>query len=200
MRRFLPWIIALGIILLIGGWLAGRYNSFVDASQGVDQKWADVEVQYQRRVDLVPNLVATVQQGANVERDILTGVTEARSAWAQAQQVGDRSDQIEAANSFDSALSRLLVTVEAYPQLQSIAAFQGLSAQLEGTENRIATARRDFNDAVRTYNSLVQRFPGRLIAGLFGFPPEPFFESEEGSEEAPEVNFGSSSANAASSL
>ncbi len=193
MRKFVPWIVAAAVIVVIGGWAIGSYNSFVDAKQGVDKAWSDVEVQYQRRSDLVPNLVATVQQGANVEREILQNVVEARSAWAQASQAGTREDQIASASSFDSAISRLLVTVEAYPQLKSIEAFAGLSAQLEGTENRIATHRRDFNDAVRVYNGRVQRIPGRLLAGLFGFQPEPFFESDEGTESAPEVNFGSSS-------
>lgn len=198
MRKFLPWLIALGVIVLIGGWMVSSYNSFIDARASVDQAWGDVQVQYQRRSDLIPNLVTIVQQGANVEQSILQGVVEARSAWAQAQQAGTRADQIQAAEGIDSALSRLLVTVEAYPQLQSIQGFRDLQTQVEGTENRIATARRDYNDAVGTYNRRVQRIPARIVAGLFGFDPEPFFEADEGSDQAPVIDFGSS-ANAQSS-
>jgi LemA protein len=116
-------------------------------------------------------------------------VTEARSAWSTAKSLGDRGQQIQAASNFDGALSRLLVTVEAYPQLQATQAFRDLMAQVEGTENRIAVARKDYNDAVFTYNVKVQRFPGILSAKIFGFSAEKPFEAAQGSETAPTVNF-----------
>lgn len=189
LRKFSPWYIVLGIAVLIILWAIASYNGFVTAKGNVDRQWAQVETQYQRRVDLVPNLVSTVKGAANFEQETFRQVTEARSAWAQAKTIGDRSGQITAANSFDSALSRLLVTVEAYPQLQATQAFRDLMTQLEGTENRISVARKDYNDAVFAYNVKVQRFPGLLAATIFGFSPEASFEAQEGADVAPPVNF-----------
>lgn len=189
MRKISPWYIVLGVVVILGLWLVASYNALVTAKGNVDRQWAQVETQYQRRVDLVPNLVSTVKGAANFEQETFLQVTEARSAWAQAKTVGDRSQQIAAASSFDSALSRLLVTVEAYPQLQATQAFRDLMTQLEGTENRIAVARKDFNDSVFSYNVRVQRFPGKLAAMLFGFAPENSFDAAPGSEVAPVVDF-----------
>lgn len=189
MKKFSPWYIVIGIVVIIGIWMVSSYNSFVTAKGNVDKQWAQVETQYQRRVDLVPNLVSTVKGAANFEQSTFTQVTEARSAWAQAKTVGDRGQEIAAAGNFDSALSRLLVTVEAYPQLQATQAFRDLMTQLEGTENRIATARKDYNDAVFAYNVDVQRFPGKLAASIFGFGPEKSFEAQEGADQAPAVDF-----------
>lgn len=186
------WII-LGVIVLVAVWLVGSYNGLVSARAGVDSSWAQVETTYQRRFDLIPNLVSTVKGAANFEQSTLTEVTNARSAWAQAAQNKDRSGQITAAQGLDSSLSRLLVTVEAYPQLQATQAFRDLMTQLEGTENRIATARKDFNDSVMGYNVKVQRFPGNVAAGIFGFNAEKFFDSTPGAENAPTVDFGTSS-------
>jgi LemA protein len=189
MKKISPWFIVLGVIVIVGIWLVSSYNGFVTSKGNVDKQWAQVETQYQRRVDLVPNLVSTVKGAANFEQETFTQVTEARSAWAQAKTVGDRGQEIAAAGNFDSALSRLLVTVEAYPQLQATQSFRDLMTQLEGTENRIATARKDYNDAVFSYNVDVQRFPGALAASLFGFAPEKSFEAAPGSENAPAVDF-----------
>ncbi len=189
MKKISPWYIVIAILVVLGIWLGSSYNGFVTAKGAVDNQWAQVETQYQRRVDLVPNLVSTVKCAANFEQQTFVQVTEARSAFAQAKTVGDRGQLIAAANNFDSALSRLLVTVEAYPQLQATAAFRDLMTQLEGTENRIATARKDFNDSVFTYNVKVNRFPGKLAASLFGFAPETPFEAQPGSDVAPAVDF-----------
>lgn len=177
------------VLVLLGLWAFTSYNGLVTERENVDTAWRQVETQYQRRFDLIPNLVNTVQGSANFEQDTLTAVTEARTQWLSANQSGDRDAQVAATEQTESALARLLVTVEAYPQLQSTAAFRDLMAQLEGTENRIGVARRDYNEAVRTYNLRVKRFPGNIMAGLFGFDDEPGFESAEGAENAPTVEF-----------
>lgn len=189
MRKISPWYIVLGVIVILGIWLVVSYNGLVTSLGAVDNAWAQVETQYQRRVDLVPNLVSTVKGAANFEQETFRQVTEARSAWAQAKTVGDRGQEIQAASSFDGALSRLLVTVEAYPQLQATQAFRDLMTQLEGTENRVAVARKDFNDAVFAYNVGVRRFPGVIAARIFGFQAEKSFEAAPGSEVAPKVDF-----------
>lgn len=189
MPKFSPWYVALGIAVILVIWLVGSYNGFISARAYVGNQWSQVETQYQRRMDLVPNLVSTVKGAAAFESETFKAVTEARSAWAQAKTIADRGGQIVAAGQFDSALSRLLVTVEAYPQLQATQAFRDLMTQLEGTENRIAVARRDYNNAVMAFNVKVQRFPGLLAARLFGFTAEKAFEAEPGSENAPAVDF-----------
>lgn len=178
--------ILIGIVVLLILWVWVGYNGLVTGMENVGTSWAQVETQYQRRFDLVPNLVSTVKGAAKFEQETFQGVTEARTKW---QIAGNRTDQISAALTFDSALSKLLVTVENYPQLQATQAFRDLMTQLEGTENRIATARRDYNDAVRSYNLHVKRFPGMILARMFGFGEETFFESVEGSAEAPKVEF-----------
>lgn len=180
-----------GVLLLAGLYAWSGYNGLVTASAAVEGSWAQVETQYQRRFDLVPNLVRTVQGAAAFEQSTIAAVTQARSGW---QAGGSRAQQIGAAQSFDSALSRLLVTVEAYPDLKATQAYKDLMVQLEGTENRIATARKDYNDSVMSYNVLVRRFPKNILASLFGFEAESFFDSTPGSENAPTVDFTSSSA------
>jgi LemA protein len=177
------------VIVLLGLWAFSSYNGLVTERENVDTSWRQVETQYQRRYDLIPNLVNTVQGSADFEQETLTAVTEARTQWQSASAEGDREEQVAAAQQTESALARLLVTVEAYPQLTSTAAFRDLMAQLEGTENRISVARMDYNNAVREYNLLVKRFPGNIMAGLFGFDDEPGFESDEGAEDAPPVEF-----------
>jgi LemA protein len=189
MKKVSPWIIVLGIVIVVAIWLVTSYNGLVGSQATVQKQWAQVETQYQRRMDLVPNLVSTVKGAANFEQETFTQVTQARSAFAQAKSVGDRGQVITAAGSFDSALSRLLVTVEAYPQLQATQAFRDLMTQIEGTENRVAVARKDYNDAVAVYNVRVLRFPGKLAAILFGFDPEKSFQAQAGSENAPAVDF-----------
>jgi len=189
MRKFSLWYVVLGATVIIAIWLVASYNGLVTAKGFVTNQWAQVETQYQRRIDLVPNLVSTVKGAAQFEQETFLQVTEARSAWARAKAVGDRGQQIQAATNFDTALGRLLVTVEAYPQLKATEAFRDLMAQLEGTENRISVARKDYNDAVFGYNVRTQRFPGLVAAKLFGFQPEKSFEAVKGSEVAPTVDF-----------
>lgn len=186
MTKIRPLYVVLGVVLLLGVWVWSGFNGLVTARERVDEMWAQVETQYQRRFDLVPQLVSTVQGAADFEQETFLAVTEARTKWLNA---GTRGQQIEAATGFDGALARLLVTFESYPQLQATQAFRDLMTQLEGTENRISVARRDYNTEVRAYNVMVKRFPRNLLAGYFGFGAEEFFESDEGAEDAPEVNF-----------
>lgn len=181
----IPAIIVIAVI-----WAWSGYNGLITAKGEVEGQWSQVETQYQRRFDLVPNLVNTVKGAANFEQSTLTAVTAARTQW---QQAPSRGAQIAAASGFDAALSRLLVTVEAYPQLQATQAFRDLMTQLEGTENRIATARRDYNQAVQAYNVRVRTFPRNILAGVFGFDAERQFGSQPGAETAPSVDFGTAS-------
>ena len=175
----------------------GSYNGLVSSSQAVDKKWADVQAVYQRRADLIPNLVSTVAGAANFEKSTLIAVTDARASVGQVkidpnQAPSDPAQlaKYQAAQSqVSSALSRLLVVAENYPNLKSNANFQDLQAQLEGTENRISVARQDFNDAVQTYNTKVKGFPTVLISGMMGFSPKPYFAADAGAQSAPKVNF-----------
>jgi len=183
------WIILGAIVVGVGLLVLGSYNGLVSAQETVKNKWADVQTQYQRRIDLIPNLMETVKGSSEFEQETLQAVVEARSAWAKAGQSGSINEQVQAANGFDSALSRLLVTVEAYPQLKSTEAYRDFMTQQEGTENRVAVARRDFNDAVRGYNTLVRRFPSNIIAGMFNFQSMESFKADEGAEKAPKVDF-----------
>ncbi|MDP6561431.1 MAG: LemA family protein [Candidatus Peribacteraceae bacterium] len=179
-------IITLVVAIFIVGWTWSSYNGFITAHEAVDGSWAQVETQYQRRIDLIPNLVSTVKGAAAFEKDTFVEVTEARTKWMNA---GTRTEQVSAANGMEGALARLMLTFENYPTLQATQAYRDLMIQLEGTENRIAVSRRDYNDIVRTYNVRVKRFPAVVLAGLFGFGPEEFFAAEEGAEDAPDVNF-----------
>jgi LemA protein len=195
MQKISVWVwVVLGLAVLAVGWLWTGYNGLVAAKGSVESSWAQVETQYQRRFDLIPNLVNTVKGAAEFEQSTFTAVTAARSQW---QQAPDRDDKIEAATAFESSFSRLLVTMEAYPQLQATAAFRDLMTQLEGTENRIATARMDYNNAATSYNVLVRQFPRNIVAGLFGFGPERTFQAAPGSDQAPSVNFGGSASSVA---
>ncbi len=186
----LPWILA-GVVLVLFLYSWGSFNGIVASHENVDAKWAQVETQYQRRFDLIPNIVSTVKGAANFEQSTFTAITQARSSWTNAST--DRTQKIAAAQTLDTSLSRLIVAVEAYPQLQATKAFQDLMTVTEGTENRIATARKDYNDAVQTYNVSVKQFPRNLFARLFGYGPETFFQNTEGSETAPVIDFGTSS-------
>lgn len=182
------WKYIIIAVLVLGGlWIFSTYNALVTERENVDTAWRLVETQYQRRFDLVPNLINTVKGEANFEQETLMAVTEARTQWLGAGE--NRDAQVAAAQQSDAALARLLVTVESYPQLTATQAYQDLMVQLEGTENRIATERRDYNLTVRDYNLLVKRFPGNILAGMFGFDEEPGFQAAEGSETAPVVNF-----------
>lgn len=182
------WI-ALGVIVVgVGLLVLGSYNGLVGSQENVKNKWADVQTQYQRRIDLIPNLMETVKGSSEFEQSTLQAVVEARSAWAKAQS-GSINEQVQAAGGFDSALSRLLVTVEAYPQLKSTEAYRDFMTQQEGTENRVAVSRRDFNDAVRGFNTLVRSFPSNIVAGIFGFQKMDSFNADEGAQKAPKVDF-----------
>ncbi len=181
----------IGIVILFALWMFSAYNKLITADENMDTAWRQVETQYQRRIDLIPNLVSTVRGAADFEQETLTAVTEARTRWLNAGTSDDREGQIAAGEQMDSALDRirLVFTVEAYPNLNATQAFQDLMVQLEGTENRIAVARRDYNMEVRDYNLIVRRFPGNIFAGLFGYASEAGFQSEPGADIAPEVNF-----------
>lgn len=188
-RSIRLWHVVVVVAVLSALWLGVSYNRFVRLRGVVSTAWSQVETQYQRRIDLIPNLVATVKGAANFEQSTFVQVTEARSAWAQAKAIGDRSQEIAAAGSFDSAFSKLLVTVEAYPQLQATQAYRDLMTQLEGTENRVSVARKDYNDAVFSYNVAIQSFPGLIAAHVLGFTSQVPFTASAGAENAPAVDF-----------
>jgi len=174
------------VLLMFYSGLKGTYNSFVTLDEGVRAAWAQVENQLQRRYDLIPNLVETVKGFAQQEREVFIGVTEARAKVGGAQSIPEK---IEANQQLTSALSRLLVTVERYPDIKSNQNFIRLQDELAGTENRIAVERRRYNEAVRTYNVRIRTFPANLLAGLFGFTKAEFFEVPESAQATPEVKF-----------
>lgn len=171
------------------------YNSMVKLDENVQSKWAEVENAYQRRTDLIPNLVNTVKGAANFEQQTLTNVVEAR-AKATSINIDPSNLTPEAIKQFEDAqgaltgsLSRLMAVAENYPELKATENFQGLQAQLEGTENRIAVARRGFNEATQQYNSTIRSFPNNLMAGIFGFKAKGYFTAQAGADKAPEVKF-----------
>jgi LemA protein len=193
--RNLTLIIIIGAILLLGGCGCGRYNDMVNQDENVKAKWANVQSDYQRRSDLIPNLVNTVKGAANFEQETLTRVIEARS---KATSVNVNADNLtperiaqfqQAQSELSGALSRLLVTVEQYPELRANQNFMDLQKQLEGTENRIKVSRNDFNTAVQGYNNTVRQFPNNVFAGMFGFRPRQPFTADPGADRAPEVKF-----------
>ena len=175
-----------GIVLLFVIWAVGAYNSFVSGNQSVNNAWAQIDTQLQRRFDLVPNLVETVKGVSKQEQEVFGKIAEARSRYAGAT---TQNEKVAAAGQYESALSRLLVITENYPQLQSSQAYRDLMTQLEGTENRIAVARKDYNDAVAPWNAKVARFPGVIIAKIFGFDSKEYFKVEEGAQKNPQVKF-----------
>jgi LemA protein len=187
-------IVIVVLFLVISG--VSSYNSLVKLGEGVDQAWSQVENVYQRRSDLIPNLVETVKGASNFEQETLTQVVEARARASQITVTPEMLNDPQALQRFDeaqgalgSALSRLLVTVEQYPELKANANYLALQDELAGTENRIAVERMRFTETVRGYNVAVKRFPTRLFAGMFGFTPRAYFEAREGAEEAPKVDF-----------
>lgn len=183
-------LIILGAILLIiflsVGSFAGKYNTLVTAEENINGKWAQVENQLQRRLDLIPNLVETVKGYAEHEKETFTQVTEARSKVAGAQTIPEKA---QANAELSSALSRLMVVVERYPELKANQNFIRLQDELAGTENRLAVARKDYNEAVQSFNTLIKRFPNNIIAGMFNFEKYEYFEAEENAQKAPEVKF-----------
>ncbi len=190
-------VILAGLILLVGGmWIIKSRNHLVTLDEGVKQAWSQVQNQYQRRMDLIPNLVNTVKGVANFEKETYTAVADARSKAGQINLSPQLLNDPQAFAAFEktqgelsSALSRLLVTVERYPELKANQNFTQLMDELAGTENRIAVERRRFNEVVQTFNTTVRRFPMSLIAGWFGFPQKPYFQAATGAAEAPKVQF-----------
>lgn len=194
-KKWITPVIIVAVIVMLVAWCASSYNSLVAQEEGVSTAWSNVENQYQRRSDLIPNLVNTVKGYAAHEKETLDAVVSAR---AKATQTHIDPDNLtpeniaayqQAQNAVGSALSRLLVTVERYPDLKANENFKELQAQLEGTENRISVERRKFNEVARMFNTDIRRFPKNIIAGMFGFEKRPYFEAQEGSEKVPEVKF-----------
>lgn len=188
-------VITLVAIAAVVLWLVGAYNGMVTAEEGVESAWSQVENVYQRRADLIPNLVATVKGYAQHESETLEGVVNAR---AKATQITVDPENLtpEALEEFNkaqgelgSALGRLLAVTEAYPDLKANENFKELQAQLEGTENRIATERMKFNETAKEYNTMIRKFPKSILASMFGFEKKPYFEAQAGAEKAPEIQF-----------
>lgn len=200
MSKSIGCLLAIGAVVLLAVLFGvGIYNGLVGAEQAVEAQWANVETAYQRRADLIPNLVETVKGSAAFERETLDAVVQARSrvgqisAQATSEILNDpqRFEQFQQAQEgLNSALGRLIAVAESYPDLKSTTAFRDLMVQLEGTENRINVERSRFNEVAQSYNTRVRRFPAALFAGMFGFEPKPYFRSQPGSETAPRVDFG----------
>ncbi len=183
-------LIVLGVVLIgmisVYSFVKGTYNNLVTLDESVNGSWAEVENNLQRRFDLIPNLVSTVKGFADQEKEVLLGVTNARARVGQAGSVGERMD---AENNLSSSLSRLLLVVENYPQLKSDANFRALQDELAGTENRLAVARKRYNETVQIYNTHIRKFPQTILAGMFGFEKKDFFEAPAEAAEAPKVEF-----------
>jgi len=190
-------VVVVGILVVLALVVGMTYNRLVSLSQAVDAQWAQVESVYQRRADLIPNLVATVQGAANFEKSTLEAVTRARASVGQAQGAGGNIPNDPAAfakwqaaqDALSGALSRLLAVVEAYPDIKANQNFRDLQVQLEGTENRIAVERMRFNEKAQEYNTARLRFPAALVAGMLGFKEKAYFKAQAGSEQAPAVKF-----------
>lgn len=194
-KGYIVLIVVAVVILSVFFWFRGSYNGMVSMSETVSSQWSNVENQYQRRLDLIPNLVNTVKGYAAHEQQTLEDVVNARAKATQTQINFDQLDEaaIKKINStqgeLSSALSRLMAISESYPDLKANQNFLELQAQLEGTENRIAVERRKFNESVKNYNAYIRQFPKNMIAGMFGFVPKPYFEATAGAENAPKVEF-----------
>ncbi len=197
----MKWLGCLGVlvlaVLVVGGIALGTYNSLVGLGQGVDAQWAQVENQYQRRADLIPNLVSTVQGAANFEKSTLEEVVKARASVGQAQvNVGSLPNDPaafarfqQAQDALSGALQRLMVVVERYPELKANANFRDLQVQIEGTENRISVERGRYNEKAQAYNTARLRFPAVLFANMLGMKEKAYFQARAGSDQAPTVNF-----------
>jgi len=194
-KKWITPAIVIGVIVIILLWFQSAYNSLVTLEEGVAAKWSQVENVYQRRADLIPNLVNTVKGYASHERETLEGVINARSKATAVNidptklNASSLKQFQQAQDGLSSALSKLMVVVERYPDLKASTNFLQLQAQLEGTENRITNERRLFNEAAQQYNTSVRRFPKNVIAGMFGFEKKAYFEAEKGADKAPEVKF-----------
>ncbi len=184
MKKVLIILIVIIAVIALYGWSV--YNKMVTANENVDNQWAQVETQYQRRFDLIPNLVESVKGVMQQEQKVFGDLADARTKYAGAATVNDKA---AAAGEVEGALARLLVIMENYPQLKSAENVQTLMAQLEGTENRISVERKRFNDVARDYNVMIKRIPASLFASMFGFTEKNYFASVEGAETAPSVKF-----------
>jgi len=181
------WIIGIiAVIAIFGIWFVSAYNGLVKLGLEADGKWANVEAQYQRRIDLIPNLVNTVKGYSTYEGDLLTKITELRSQWGAATTTAQK---VDTANQMESTISKLLVVAENYPDLKANQNFLALQDELAGTENRISVERTRFNDAVKAYNTKTKLFPTSIVAGMFGFNDKEFFKAAEGAQNAPTVTF-----------
>jgi len=193
-RSYSGYIIG-GILVVMGIWLITTFNSLVNKEEKVKLQWNEVQNAYQRRIDLIPNIVNIVKGQADFEQTTLVKVTEARSkATAVTVSSGDLTaekykQQLAAQDELAAATNRLVIAVEKYPELKGAAAFEGLQTQLEGTERRIKIARKDFNDAIAGYNSYVKSFPTKIVAGVFGFKPKEGFQSDAGADKSVEIKF-----------
>ena len=192
-KKHLKWIIPVALVVIVIMWAVGAYNGMVTLDEGVQGKWADVETQYQRRADLIPNLVSTVKGYAAHESETLESVVKARSEASSVKVDPENltpeklTEYQKAQSGVSSALGRLMVIVEKYPDLKANQNFMELQSQLEGTENRINVARRDFNEAAKNYNTVIRS--KNIFAGMFGFEKKAYFEAEKGAETAPKVEF-----------
>lgn len=178
--------IVLGIILLAVFWYIGIYNSLIRLNEETNNKWAQVETQYQRRVDLIPNLVATVKGAGNFEASTLEEITRLRSQWQSASAIDAK---VETANQIESALSRLLLVAENYPQLKAVQNYLALQDELANTENKVAVERGRYNEAVRNFNARIKTFPSSIVAKRLAYTDKAYFKAREGSENPPEVKF-----------
>ncbi len=194
-KTFIVIAVIAVVVIALFGWVKGTYNGMVEQDESVSKAWAQVENVYQRRADLIPNLVNTVKGYAKHESETLQGVVEAR---AKATQMSVDLDDLSEENikkyqaaqgDFQQAIGRLLMLTENYPDLKANENFRDLQAQLEGTENRITVERQKFNETAKVYNTNIRKFPNNIFAGIFGFEKKGYFEAQEGTEKAPEVNF-----------
>jgi len=174
------------LIIIIGGSCMGRYNKMVNFRETIDNQWAQVENQLKRRYDLIPNLVNTVKGYAKHEKEIFTQIAESRAKLAGASKVADK---VKAANGMESAIGRLLLIVERYPDLKANANFRALQDELSGTENRIAVERKRYNDSVKTFNTYIKQFPNKIFASMWGFSEAEYFEIPEPEKAVPKVDF-----------
>ncbi len=195
MRKYLVPLVLLGAIGMIALWAMSFYNGSVGMNEDVTRQWSNVENAYQLRADKTKNLVEIVKGAANFEKETLTGVIEARAKATSVtidptNLTPEKIKEFQAAqDQFSGALSRLMVTVERYPELKAVKGFQDFQVQYEGMENRIGVERRKYNDVARDFNTRIKRFPGNMLAGVFGFTEKGYFEAQEGTENAPDIKF-----------
>lgn len=179
------WVILIAVVVIIIGWFWTSYNRLVTANEGVNNQWAQVEVQYQRRFDLIPNLVASVKGIMTQEQTVFGDLANARAHYTSATSVNDK---VAAANEVESSLSRLIAIVENYPELKSAETVQTLMSQLEGTENRISVERGRYNDQVQVFNIMIKRFPMSILANMYGFTVKTYFQTTPGASAVPAVD------------